>query len=417
MRIRSRRTSTVPLRAAGPGPRPRPTAGACPGGCRVGYPAGSCGAALLLMLWLAALPGASSAGMPVALADDATTATARPAAPARTDSTHVRATAAARPTTSKVTVATGAPGTTATSAMARTTPAPGTAKMAAVPVMAAKTTKTTAIKAVPMGAKTAVATTRTRSAVAPATITMPVISVLAARPAPAARARAKGPSPVATTKAASAAISPGKPATIRPATSTVAKVAAGAVTVGTVAAAAKKPSAPTSTAKTASAPATPGALTVAKAAPGRGSVTPVPRAPVTPGRTGAVAPAGKGQMVVAAMPLEDHVTYQYNALGRRDPFQSLMEGEFVGADVGGDAPPDVGGLKVVGIVWGGDDQFAMVEDVRGNSYVLRRGDKVMNGFVEGLKRDAMLVNITVDGQSQSVLIPITRKGDKANANR
>lgn len=130
-----------------------------------------------------------------------------------------------------------------------------------------------------------------------------------------------------------------------------------------------------------------------------------------------MAPAGKGQMVVAAMPLEDHVTYQYNALGRRDPFQSLMEGEFVGADVGGDAPPDVGGLKVVGIVWGGDDQFAMVEDVRGNSYVLRRGDKVMNGFVEGLKRDAMLVNITVDGQSQSVLIPITRKGDKANANR
>jgi len=34
------------------------------------------------------------------------------------------------------------------------------------------------------------------------------------------------------------------------------------------------------------------------------------------------------------------VTYQYNALGRRDPFQSLIGGEFVGADVGGDAPPD-----------------------------------------------------------------------------
>jgi len=120
---------------------------------------------------------------------------------------------------------------------------------------------------------------------------------------------------------------------------------------------------------------------------------------------------------VASMPFDDQVTYQYNALGRRDPFTSLLDGEFVGVDVGGDAPPDVGGLKLVGIVWGADDQFAMVEDIRGDSYVLRRGDKVMNGFVEGLKRDAMIVNITVDGQSQSVSIPITRKGEKSNANR
>ena len=118
-----------------------------------------------------------------------------------------------------------------------------------------------------------------------------------------------------------------------------------------------------------------------------------------------------------AVPLDDHVTYQYNALGRRDVFQSLMDGTFVGVDVGGDAPPDVGGLKVVGIVWGSEDQFAMVEDVRGDSYVLRRGDKVMNGFVEGLKRDAVVINITVDGQSQSVTIPVTRKGEKSNANR
>ena len=41
----------------------------------------------------------------------------------------------------------------------------------------------------------------------------------------------------------------------------------------------------------------------------------------------------------------------------------------------------------------------------------------MNGFVEDLKRDAMVVNITVDGQSQTVTIPLTRKGDATNANR
>jgi hypothetical protein len=32
------------------------------------------------------------------------------------------------------------------------------------------------------------------------------------------------------------------------------------------------------------------------------------------------------------------LTYQYNALGRRDPFQPMVGGEFVGDDVGGDAP-------------------------------------------------------------------------------
>ncbi len=109
--------------------------------------------------------------------------------------------------------------------------------------------------------------------------------------------------------------------------------------------------------------------------------------------------------------VEEHVTYQYNAIGRRDPFVSLVGGTFVGADVGGDAPPDPGGIKVVGIVWGATDQFAMVEDVRGNSYVLRKGDALQNGVVDELRRDAIVVSIKTDGQSQQVVIPFTRKGD------
>jgi hypothetical protein len=109
--------------------------------------------------------------------------------------------------------------------------------------------------------------------------------------------------------------------------------------------------------------------------------------------------------------LDEHVTYQYNAIGRRDPFQSLLTGEFVGNDVGGDAPPDPGGMRVVGIVWGASDRFAMVEDVRGNSYVLRKGDKVQNGYVEALRRDAVVIVVTADGQSQQVVIPFVLKGE------
>ena len=149
------------------------------------------------------------------------------------------------------------------------------------------------------------------------------------------------------------------------------------------------------------------------------AVTPKPR----PGSTRLASSSGtRAAMVTAVTPdaprrtprmahLDEHVTYQYNALGRRDPFQSLINGEFVGADVGGDAPPDPGGMKIVGIVWGVTDQFAMVEDARGNSYVLRKGDKLQNGYVESLRRDAVVVNVTADGQSQQVVIPFVRKGD------
>ncbi len=134
-----------------------------------------------------------------------------------------------------------------------------------------------------------------------------------------------------------------------------------------------------------------------------------------PGRLGRPGSPGAGVQPVAH--LEQRLTYQYNALGRRDPFQPLIGGEFVGADVGGDAPVDVGGMKVVGIVWGTDDKFAMVEDGRRQGMVLHVGDKVMNGVVESLRRDALVVKLTTDGLTQSVAIPLTRKGDKSNAGR
>jgi hypothetical protein len=144
---------------------------------------------------------------------------------------------------------------------------------------------------------------------------------------------------------------------------------------------------------------------------------PASQARVAAGKSATGKSSGAGAVVQSPAHLDDQVAYQYNALGRRDPFQSLVGGEYVGVDVGGAAPPDVGGIKVVGIVWGDADQFALVEDARGDSHILRRGDKVMNGYVETLKRDAMIVNLTLDGQSQSVRVPLTRKGDKANASR
>ncbi len=225
--------------------------------------------------------------------------------------------------------------------------------------------------------------------------TTPGAAPTAARHAP-AQAAAPAVRPAATVGPQIATVKPAaaspaaKVATVKPAAAT----ASGPVTVS-----ARPVSAGAPVARTASA-GTSARKVPARAAAGDGSASPVVTAVTTQ-----AAPATPAHF-------DEHQTYQYNALGRRDPFQSLVEGQFVGADVGGDAPPDPGGIKVVGIVWGANDQFALVEDVRGNSFVLRKGDKVQNGFVEGLKRDGLIVNITAEGQSQSVVIPLTRKGDQ-----
>ena len=147
----------------------------------------------------------------------------------------------------------------------------------------------------------------------------------------------------------------------------------------------------------------------------RGGSSPV--APPVRNQVAAVAASMRPTMNPVPPPsaahLDDQVTYQYNALGRRDPFMPLVGGaEYVPID----APLDIGAMQVVGIVWGAQDKFAIIEDGRGNSMVLRPGDKVMNGVVEGLKRDGVIVSLTTDGQTQSVTIPLTRKGE-SNANR
>jgi hypothetical protein len=150
-----------------------------------------------------------------------------------------------------------------------------------------------------------------------------------------------------------------------------------------------------------------------KVASSASGVVPAPSAPPAGARPSA---SGLQSPAPTAVAQDERVTYHYNALGRRDPFQPLIGGGFIGMDVGGNAPPDVGGIKVVGIVWGASDKFALVEDPRGNSLVLRRGDKVMDGFVEDLKRDALVVRLNVDGQTHLVTIPVMRKGEQSNGN-
>ena len=110
------------------------------------------------------------------------------------------------------------------------------------------------------------------------------------------------------------------------------------------------------------------------------------------------------------------VRYEYIGGGRRDPFQSLIDGKFQN-QTGDGSLVDVGDIHLVGIMWGSSDKFALVEDSRGHGYVLRVGDPVLNGYISGISKSELQVVQNAFGESQSMSIRLqTKEGDK-NATR
>jgi hypothetical protein len=102
--------------------------------------------------------------------------------------------------------------------------------------------------------------------------------------------------------------------------------------------------------------------------------------------------------------------YYYASLGRRDPFASLVDGNFESdGEVG---LVDVGDMKLVGIAWDEIDRFAMVEDSRGFGHALREGDQVRSGKVLRIERDSVTFLQTSAGESTTITIELPiREGE------
>jgi hypothetical protein len=167
---------------------------------------------------------------------------------------------------------------------------------------------------------------------------------------------------------------------------------------------------------------TPGAVVVAPNPDAAGSAQAPATAAVLPGQTPApAAPSGSalsGEIPksVDASVLFARERYEYIGGGRRDPFQSLLEGRFLTQSADGSLV-DVGDIHLVGIMWGSSDKFALVEDSRGRGYVLRVGDPVVNGYISGISKSELQVVQNAFGESQSLSIRLqTKEGDK-NATR
>ena len=102
--------------------------------------------------------------------------------------------------------------------------------------------------------------------------------------------------------------------------------------------------------------------------------------------------------------------YFYASFARRDPFASLVSGEFAATNE--DDLMDIGELTLVGVVWGRDDRFGVVQDSRKRVHVLRVGDRVVNGKVIEVTQTSLTVQHYFFGETANVTIHMSQgEGD------
>ena len=93
--------------------------------------------------------------------------------------------------------------------------------------------------------------------------------------------------------------------------------------------------------------------------------------------------------------------YYYKAFNRRDPFQSLIVGEFEESE---HELIDIYSVRLVGVLSGGMERFAMLEDNNGFGYIVRTGDPVRNGSVVSVGDRSLVARVTFFGQTTSVTL-------------
>jgi hypothetical protein len=102
-------------------------------------------------------------------------------------------------------------------------------------------------------------------------------------------------------------------------------------------------------------------------------------------------------------------SYYYSAFNRRDPFRSLIVGDFVSEKKM--TPVDMGRVELVGVVKGELDRFALLEDDKGFSYILRIGDRVRNGSIVAIGDQSMVARVTNFGQTRKLTLHLAKRAE------
>lgn len=102
--------------------------------------------------------------------------------------------------------------------------------------------------------------------------------------------------------------------------------------------------------------------------------------------------------------------YFYQSYGRPDLFAALVTGEFEPGEAA--EVVDVNNAKLVGVMWGATDRFALVEDGSGNGFILRVGDRVNNGRVVSIQENNLVASISLYGITSRVILRLEDGKDK-----
>ncbi|KPL17882.1 MAG: hypothetical protein AMJ92_10620 [candidate division Zixibacteria bacterium SM23_81] len=96
----------------------------------------------------------------------------------------------------------------------------------------------------------------------------------------------------------------------------------------------------------------------------------------------------------------------YSSGGRRDPFLSLPAQQETAF---GEAPlPNVEKLTIVGILQGVDGYRALAQDDKENGYVLRKGDRVLYGYVTRIEEQRVVFRLNRRGLDRTVILKLSQ---------
>ena len=96
----------------------------------------------------------------------------------------------------------------------------------------------------------------------------------------------------------------------------------------------------------------------------------------------------------------------YQSYGKADPFAVLVAGDFektTASDM-----VDMNSAHLVGVMWGQDDKFALVEDGEGFGYILRVGDRVRHGRVVSIRKNSLTARVTLYGITNKVVLKLEK---------
>ena len=96
----------------------------------------------------------------------------------------------------------------------------------------------------------------------------------------------------------------------------------------------------------------------------------------------------------------------YQSYGKEDPFRILVDGEY--RESTASELVDMNSAHLVGVMWGQEDRFALVEDGDGFGYILRVGDRVRFGRVVSIRKNTLTARVTLYGITNKVILKLEK---------